>query len=235
MRYLLILIPFLSFGQVATIKLDDGTFIVNAPSGRDWTNLKVKGVEVYDNEITRISNSEIDKITYNGSWSIWDGTPGGGCECSFSKIAGNSLIVKFTNAESFAWYGEKMTHHGKADILLDGVQQATVDTYGPNNETNTLNWSIDGLDRNKVYTFQLVIKGERNPASTGDWVVIKYFELNTSTEPIEPPPVIEPCEPDTVIIRDTVYLKPDTIIIKDTIYLRPYIYIKADSIAYEIE
>ncbi len=200
MKTILLLLFGLSVNaQVATIKLNDGTSIINAPGGRDWKDYKVKGLQIFDDEIIRIDGSDESKITHNGDW-----TKSSTCNCSYSRIANDHVIVKFTNTNSFSWYGEKMTHHGIAEIFLDGVQRATIDTYGPDNETDVLNWRIDGLDKNKVYTFQLNVKGDKNAQSTNTYIVIKYFELGTDA-PI-PPPVVA----DTVYIRDTIriYYRP---------------------------
>jgi hypothetical protein len=218
-----LLIPFLSFSQVATIKLSDGTYIVNAPSGRDW-NEEPKGFSVYDEGDTMIYPAyATEHYTTYGNWA--NPKKDEGCECIYSQNKDDSLVFKFTNAERFEFWGELMSHHGKADIYFNGVKDIELDSYGADNETPTLNYYKANLDKSKIHTFKMVIKGERNQSSTGNYVVLQHFKLIKSVDPpVEPPPVdppvVEPC---------------DTVIIRDTVYLRPYIYIKADEIEYRIE
>ena len=69
---ILILLPFISVGQVATIQLKNGKAIVNAPSGRDWTDYSVVpgGIIVHDNKMSIIDDSQVNEIKYSGKWRI---------------------------------------------------------------------------------------------------------------------------------------------------------------------
>jgi hypothetical protein len=209
MKYLLLLFPLLSFGQVATINID-GKYINNAPSGRDWANIGVPtGFSVYEEQDTfLIDDSDQNKINYyNGAnstgWRISTeskfGPDESSCNCSWSGGAWDSLTVIFTNTKRFEWYGEKMSHHGIANVYFGEYGkpkelQSSVDTYSPDNLSLTLNWFVDDLDTSKIYKFFLIPTGSKNEASTGTSIVIHGFKLikeTTSTEPpIEPPPIV---------------------------------------------
>ena len=201
---LLLLIPFQVIGQLqVTIELDDGTFINNAPTGRSWEGFTPKGFTTYEisSDLVSIDDSEIDRLTYSGSWRISDTlaipTQDGNCYCSWSRQAGASVSIKFTRTEKFQWIGERMSHHGVAEVFLDGVSQGLVDTNQPDNEKFTLNWEVEGLDTAKVYN--VTIKAiSKTP------VVIHFFNLFTN-ETIPPP--IEPCTPDTIYISKTEHLE----------------------------
>jgi len=167
----------------AVLKLEDGTFINNAPSGRNWTEYNVSGFSL--SEVTEenaiIDDSEIEKLTYYGNWKISDtlAVPKqeGNCYCSWAGNSTDSIVVKFTRATGFAWIGEKMQHHGIAYVYLNNEFQEKVDTYQQNNQRLTVNWEINGLDTAQVYSFKIVVGGEKNPASSGTNVVMQQFAL----------------------------------------------------------
>ena len=238
MKQLLYILLFLSFQVsaqvVATIKLSDGTFINNAPSGRSWVEYKTVpgGIIPYPEMDTLIiDDSDIGKITYYGNWRISTEQifmPNeSGCNCSWSQSPDDSLVFKFTNARRFEWYGEKMLHQGIVDLYWENQYVTTIDTYSPNDISMYRHWYIDDLDTAKVYKFKLIATGNKNAASSGHYVVNHgFFLINTEKIPI--PPDI-PVQVDTVFIHDTVY-----VIKKDTIYMQPKIFIKADEIIYEL-
>lgn len=132
------------------------------------------------------------KINYYGSWAVKDDTR---CACSFSKIQNDSLTYYFTDADRIEFWGELMHHHGKADVYFDGKYEVTLDTYGPNDESPTLNWYKEGFDPDVTHSFKLVVKGERNPSATDSYVVLKYLKLFT---PEVVPPPLPKCDPITV-------------------------------------
>ena len=96
MKYLLFLLSFQLYGQVelvATIKLSDGTFINNAPSGRSWFDYPVSVEDVrngfelqVEQDTLLIDDSEQNKITYYGDWRISNhyvfGPALNSCNCS---------------------------------------------------------------------------------------------------------------------------------------------------------
>jgi len=230
---LLLLIPLQIFGQPAAIlNLSDGTYILNAPDGRDWTSYKVTSVNIFDDPFTYVHNSEVDKIKYFGNWRVADTIaipePTGNCYCSWSQSTDDSLVIRFTNTKKFEWIGETMSHHGIAAIYFNDVFIKEVDTYSPDNKRLTVNWSIDNLDLEKVHSFKLIATGRKNEASTGRSVVIQSFTFtNVPTVPPVIPP-IDSCLTDTIYIEKIIY-------INDTIYLQPKIFINADTIEYEIK
>ena len=215
MKKLLVLFTFLlplfiEAQVVAIIRLDDGTFIVNAPSGRDWTEYDVisGAFNLFDNPREIIDDSETDKIKYFGNWHISDTLfipdkdDGGNCYCSWSQSANDSLVFRFTNSTWFGWYGELMKHQGIADVYWQNEYITTVDTYGPDDERLTLNWFKDDLDTGTVYTFKLIATGEKNALSTGTSVVNQYFKLvvpDVVEPPIEPPDTIPPADPNNPV------------------------------------
>jgi len=187
---------------VADVQLADGTTILNAPSGKDWSNYDATGVYVYDySDTVIIDDSDTARIYYGvkegkgeTKWRIsTSGVFGpdpvtGSCNCSWTVGPWDYAIVKFTNTRRFEWWGELMEHHGMVNIYFDesGWEERTgrrtlvadnLDTYSPDNLSPTLNWYADSLDVNKVYEFYMIPTGNKNPASTGTPVVIQGFKL----------------------------------------------------------
>lgn len=194
----------------ATLSLTNGQFIVNAPSGRDWTTYKVSSVSAYEaTDTSYFDNSAMGSMVYYGQWVHAQA----GCLCSYSNAANDSLVFIFTDANYFEWRGELMGHHGIADIYWNDKYIGEVDTYDTRNIAHTRNWKAENLDPAKVYKFKLVVTGKKNALSTGAYIVHHGFRIwkDAIAEP-------EPCEPeiihktDTLIIRDTIWMKPEIII-----------------------
>jgi hypothetical protein len=213
----------------ASIGLTDGTYINNAPTGRSWVDWPVESVKnpdgtyspvllVYDyedwidaKEIV-IDDSDTRRISYYGSWRISDTTAipeqTGNCYCSWSTRANDSLVFRFTKATKFEWAGERMSHHGIAEVFFNGTSQGLIDTYQANNERLTINWSIGSLDTAEVYTFKLVATGTKNPASTGTAIVNQYLRITNDdfVIPPEPPPdSLNPVYLDGLTIKASSY------------------------------
>jgi len=147
---------------------------------------------VFAGDSTWVDDSEQDKIIYYNNWRISDTLAipeqDGNCYCSWSQSANDSLVFRFTKATGFVWVGERMSHHGVAEIYLNDEYKGLIDTYSPDNSRLTYNWAINNLDTAKVYKFTLVATGNKNPASTGTAVVIQGFVLkNAKYVPPEPP------------------------------------------------
>lgn len=239
MKYLLLLIPFQLFGQYATIKLVDGTFINNIPSDKDslWyekydlSAMKIAEIDIYHTPITVIDDSDQNKITYydganSSGWKISTngiiGKTESNCNCSWSSGPWDSLVFKFTNGTRFEWWGESMSHHGKANVYFnvlgeERIFQGTIDTYSPFNLSPTLNWSIDNLDTLKVYKFFLIPTSGKNVASSGTAVVVQYLKLiKENGLPVEPP--ITPPIELPIVLPDTIYIKEYYLIQPRTVY-----------------
>jgi hypothetical protein len=211
--------------QKATISLSNGQFINNAPSGRDWYDYKVSGITTYEGGDTLVLSNLTDqnRVSYYGKWAR--GKAGVGCECSFSNTANDSLVIWFTDAKSFIWYGELMLHHGIVNVYLNNNLLGEIDTYDSRNLAKTRNWERHDLDPLKVYKFKLVVTGRKNPLSTGAYIVTHGFKMWKDKPVVEPPIVVDPpVQIDTVYVRDTIRIHT-----RDTVYFVPEIIINYKS------
>ena len=229
----------------SVLKLKDGTFINNWPSGRSAPDFEILGFDLdpVTSDLIYIDDSEIRKITYYGNWRISDTLAvatqdGGNCFCSWSQSPGDSVVIKFTNATGFAWVGERMPFHGIAELWFNDRLVGEVDTYKEVPERLTVNYAIDNLDPELIYKFKMIATGKKNPASNGTYVVNQMFTLETLIEDPIPDPDPDP-DPDPIPGEiDTVFItRIDTVLIKqiDTVFLEPKIIIRADEIDYLIK
>lgn len=182
---LLMLIFLTSCGQemAATIHLEDSTHIVNAPSGRDWTELDSKaiGFEVYPAEsVLTIDDSEVTNQKYVGDWTISKKNitiATNSCNCSYSKTSGDHIVFKFTNAKQVSWIGNKKQNHGMVKVYLNDEFQAIIDTFSKQAKLGVELWSKAKLNPQKIYSLKLEIDANVNPKSLGGYIEHQYFKL----------------------------------------------------------
>ena len=122
-------------------------------------------------------------LQYSGSWShvgtdqSYTGGDFDNTE-SFSDTAGDSVSVTF-NGMAVTWIGNRDTNHGIADVFLDGKQVATVDTWGPQKDSQVPFYVGNGLTPGQ-HTLKIVVSGQQNAQSQGDFVGIDAIDLPPS-------------------------------------------------------
>jgi hypothetical protein len=129
---------------------------------------------------TTISDDDTSPaITYSAGWTHvsnqsythgdYDNTE------SFSNTGGASASFTFdTSAVRFV--SVKGSNGGMADVYLDGNMVATVDTYAPGNkEYEQVLYQAVGLAPG-THTLKVVVKGQRNPASSDAFVSVDGFD-----------------------------------------------------------
>lgn len=95
------------------------------------------------------------------------------------KAAQDSISLTFKGAGIY-WRAAQGPDCGKADVLLDGVLQKTVDCYGIHAPHRF--WFVKtGLDPSKPHTVRIVVRGEKNPKSTGTAIRHLSFEYEAES------------------------------------------------------
>ena len=130
-----------------------------------------------------------DALKYSGTWShVADQSYTGGDYRnteSFSKVTGDTLTVPFTGT-AVRWIGSKTSNHGYADVYLDGVKQATVDSSG--SQSRAVLFDAANLPAGD-HTLQIMVTGTHAPGSSDNYVAVDAIDL-------PPPPVTgEPVYP----------------------------------------
>ncbi len=84
--------------------------------------------------------------------------------------------IRFT---SFKWVTYRGPDQGKAQIIVDGVVKATIDLYRATAQWQ-YNVTISGLSAAR-HTVVIKPLGQKNPASSGKWVVVDGFKIGATT------------------------------------------------------
>jgi len=129
-------------------------------------------------------------LQYTGTWShVANQSYTGGDYLkteTFSDTTGDSVTVPFTGT-AVQWIGPKADNHGLADVYLDGVKKATVDTYGGG--AQALFYSAVGLAAG-AHTLKIVVTGQKNAASKGTFVSIDAIDVPVATQAAPSYPVV---------------------------------------------
>ena len=149
-------------------------------------------------------------LNYYGDWTSPPDENCTGCCCSFSRNAVDSMTYHFKEATEINFYGEVAPHHGILDIYLDNIKQATIDTYSAVPNDTVLHWSRKDLDPGKTYVLKIQPAGEKHPDSTGEYAVVRHFEMYNRPQTSDPDP--DPKPPVVPISYKFVYINGSWII-----------------------
>jgi hypothetical protein len=126
--------------------------------------------------VTRFQESS-PSVTYAGTWSqgvafnFWSGET-----AALSGAAGAQARFAFTGT-AVRWIGTRSFDGGIANVLLDGVQVAQVDTYASvQEEHQAVMYSATGL-ANSSHTLTIVGTGQKNPLSHNTWIIVDAFDI----------------------------------------------------------
>ena len=117
--------------------------------------------------------------TYTGAWSeatdplFYEG------HAKMASAAGAEVTFTF-NGRDIYWRAVRGPDLGKADVYLDGVLQATVDCWASTGNPLPLAFIKEGLG-DGTHTIRIVVKGEKNPLSSGTAIKHMFFEVSADT------------------------------------------------------
>lgn len=135
-------------------------------------------VDAFDVIAPGVRSQETDAaIAYSGTWThgnrnrTWsEGT------ASVSGTAGARATFTFSGTE-VRWVGFRAARTGIANVYLDGVFVAEVDTYAPGAEGyQATAYTLAGLAPG-THTLVIEATGRRNPAATNNYVVVDAFDV----------------------------------------------------------
>lgn len=154
-------------------------FIIMAFIGLSEGKASAASEEINDND---------PNIAYTGFTYITNDTKYNLIQNDFhqSNTAGDYVEFSFTGT-SIAWIGMKNFDHGYADVYIDNVKDATVDTYAETgNETIILPrykqvlYQKTGLSAGS-HTIKIVVTNEKNPESSGIYQDVDAFRVATES------------------------------------------------------
>jgi len=130
---------------------------------------------------TRLQEAAAAAITYTGDWTHGDTTlawSGGTAAFSWAAPARATLIF---NGTGVSWIGFRGTQTGIAQVFVDGVAEAEVDTFAPMEELGAVLFTRRGL-ASGAHTLVIEVTGTRNPQSSDPLIVVDAFDLEGSPE-----------------------------------------------------
>lgn len=166
----------------------------------------------------RWNDSDTSAVRYTGSWTHASGqswTSGDYRDDeTFSNHAGDSVEVEFTGP-TIRWIAPDSANHGTADVYVDGLKKATVDSYAASATFQQVKYEANDLG-DGPHTLRIVVTGEKGTgASQGTFVSIDAFDTEPTVTPPPPPgPTAYPRIPQeapgiTVAGRDATVLLAD--------------------------
>jgi hypothetical protein len=151
--------------------------VVRSDRNPNATNNYVE-VDALEIEATTIVATKLDdratQVSYIGIWSQIAGSSYFSNTSTFTTSAGLEARLSFTGS-SVKWYGVTGSDHGKADVFIDNVLEATVDLYSASRFTGVV-YSKSGLSSG-THTIKIVVRSDRNPSATGNYVEVDALEF----------------------------------------------------------
>ncbi|MCF7730332.1 MAG: hypothetical protein K9N23_01535 [Akkermansiaceae bacterium] len=124
-------------------------------------------------------------VTYQGTWFTYaDPNDYLGTE-NYSGAVGASCAYAFSGT-SVRWISARNYNLGKADVYLDGTLVASaVDAYAPSKQHQQALFEMTDLS-DGPHTLKIVVRGDKNPAAAGSYVLIDGFSAVPSATPENP-------------------------------------------------
>jgi AraC-like DNA-binding protein len=127
------------------------------------------------------------EILYTGVWSKWPSPNGRQHNECYTGTARSYAEFNFFGT-GIRWFGTLNFDCGRADVMIDGVHQTTVDTYNPVRLPRQLLYSNTRLPRGH-HIIKIFCTGEANPKAINCDVVVESFHCFTAEPaPAEPRP-----------------------------------------------
>ncbi|MDN5797961.1 MAG: beta-galactosidase [Intrasporangium sp.] len=138
----------------------------------------------------RWNDSDTTTIRYTGDWTHASGqswTSGDYQDDeTFSNRAGDSVELSFTGP-TIRWIAPDSSNHGTADVYVDGVKKATVDSYASSATFQQVKFEANDLGESE-HTLRLVVTGQKGtPASQGTFISVDAFDTAPTVTPPPPP------------------------------------------------
>jgi hypothetical protein len=116
-------------------------------------------------------------VSYTGSWtqgtvfSFWSGET-----AAYSGTAGDQATFTFTGT-AVRWISQYGFNNGIANVFLDGVQVAQIDTFAPVQEQDQAPIFIARGLANTTHTLTIQATGQKNPSAFNSWIIVDAFDV----------------------------------------------------------
>lgn len=125
--------------------------------------------------VTRYEQSN-PAVQYTGTWNPNSGGFNSGGSATLAMDAGSQAAFIFTGT-GVNWIGYRDQWSGIAQVYLDGVMKATIDTFSAGAQAQAVLYSVSGLG-NAAHKLTIMVTGTRDASSQGNWVWVDAFDVS---------------------------------------------------------
>jgi hypothetical protein len=114
-------------------------------------------------------------VSYTGTWFLNTNPMQSGGTALLATDKGSRATITFTGT-GIRWIAYRDAWSGIANVYLDGLMKATVDTYVPVDQPQSTGFDIGGLNSGQ-HTLTIEVTGTHNPQSGGSWIWVDAFDI----------------------------------------------------------
>lgn len=114
-------------------------------------------------------------VNYTGTWFLNTNPVQSGGTAVLAMDSGSGATVSFTGT-GIKWVAYRDAWSGIANIYVDGMLTATVDTYFPTNQAQTDGYTVNGLKAG-THTLTIMVTGTHSANSSGSWIWVDAFDV----------------------------------------------------------
>jgi hypothetical protein len=127
--------------------------------------------------VTRVEETST-AVTYSGTWAQGNTErPWSGGATAIGLTAGGRATLSFTGT-GVSWVGFRGPNVGIANVYLDGILVATVDTYAATETVAALLFTASGLVSGP-HRLEIEVTGGKNELSTDPFIVVDAFDVHS--------------------------------------------------------
>ena len=144
---------------------------------------------------TRIEETD-PSVAYTGNWIPQSRADLSGGSIVEGPDAGSTASLTF-NGTGVRWIGFRADFGGIAEVYLDGVLKATVDTYSPTQQAQAVMYTASGLAAG-THTIMIRVTGTWSASACCSWIVVDAFDVTSgggSLPPDTTPPTVNITSP----------------------------------------
>lgn len=127
-----------------------------------------------------IVNHSDPEILYTGDWKVWPSPFSKKQEESYTGSPKSYVEYNFYGT-GIKWVGTVNFDCGKADIIIDGIYQTTIDAYSPVRLSKQLLY-INTKLKNDYHIIKIFCTGQKNDKATNCDVVLESFHYLSNNE-----------------------------------------------------
>ena len=174
------------------------TYLIRASNPSASSNSNVRGATTPAPSSSKVVRYEWNNsaVQYTGTWYPKSYSWASGGSIVMAMDAGGQAKFTFTGT-GVKWIGYRDQWSGIAQVYLDGVLKATIDTYAASAQTQATVYAASGLS-NAPHSLTIEVTGQHDSNSGGDWVWVNAFDVTTvsstagSSTPAAPAPSAKP-------------------------------------------